>query len=126
VRGRTKTTWWGVVIEAPDASALAHFYAAVLGWPIVTDIPGWATIAPEGTVSYIAFNTSPEYIPPVWPPADGSQQMMMHVDVAVDDLDLAVEHAVELGARVADFQPQDTVRVMLDPAGHPFCLYLDT
>jgi hypothetical protein len=24
---------------------------------------------------------------------------------------------------VADHQPQDDVRVMLDPAGHPFCLY---
>jgi hypothetical protein len=23
-------------------------------------------------------------------------------------------------------QPQDDVRVMLDPAGHPFCLYVDT
>jgi hypothetical protein len=27
------------------------------------------------------------------------------------------------GAQVAGFQPQDDVRVMLDPAGHPFCLY---
>jgi hypothetical protein len=34
-----------------------------------------------------------------------------------------VEHAVSLGATVAEFQPQDDVRVMLDPAGHPFCLY---
>ena len=32
-------------------------------------------------------------------------------------------HAVELGAEEAEFQPQDDVRVMLDPAGHPFCLY---
>ena len=28
-----------------------------------------------------------------------------------------------LGAQEADFQPQDDVRVMFDPAGHPFCLY---
>jgi catechol 2,3-dioxygenase-like lactoylglutathione lyase family enzyme len=126
MRGRTKTAWWGVVLEAPDAGALARFYSVILGWPIVTDKPEWATIAPEGTVSYMAFNTSPEYVPPVWPAADGKQQMMMHIDVAVDDLGAAVEHAVELGATVADFQPQETVRVMLDPAGHPFCLYLDT
>ena len=26
---------------------------------------------------------------------------------------------------LADFQPQADVRVVLDPAGHPFCLYLD-
>jgi hypothetical protein len=25
---------------------------------------------------------------------------------------------------VAGFQPQDHVRVLLDPAGHPFCLYV--
>ena len=37
----------------------------------------------------------------------------------------AVAHAVASGARLADYQPRDRVRVMLDPAGHPFCLYLD-
>jgi hypothetical protein len=49
----------------------------------------------------------------------------MHVDVEVDDLEAAVADAIELGATAADFQPQDNVRVMLDPAGHPFCLYRD-
>jgi hypothetical protein len=29
------------------------------------------------------------------------------------------------GATLADYQPQDDVRVHLDPDGHPFCLYLD-
>ena len=50
---------------------------------------------------------------------------MLHFEIKVDDLDAAVAHAVELGARVAEHQPQPRVRVMLDPAGHPFCLYLD-
>ena len=45
---------------------------------------------------------------------------------AVDDLEDAVTDAIELGAKLAEFQPQDDVRVLLDPAGHPFCLYLDT
>jgi len=36
-----------------------------------------------------------------------------------------VGHAIGAGATLAGFQPQDTVRVMIDPAGHPFCLYLD-
>ena len=43
----------------------------------------------------------------------------------VDDLDEAVAHAEACGAELAAYQPQETVRVMLDPAGHPFCLYLD-
>lgn len=125
MRGRTRTTWWGVVIESADAQGLARFYSEVLGWSIVGDEPNWVTIAPEGTVSYLAFNTSPDYVPPVWPAAEGRQQMMMHIDVAVDDLDAAVAHALELGATLADHQPQENVRVMLDSAGHPFCLYLD-
>ena len=34
-------------------------------------------------------------------------------------------HALELGATLAGFQPQADVRVLLDPASHPFRLYLD-
>jgi hypothetical protein len=58
-----------------------------------------------------------------WPPAPGQQQMMLHLDLEVDDLPAAVQHALSLGATLADHQPQDTVRVLLDPVGHPFCLY---
>jgi hypothetical protein len=50
---------------------------------------------------------------------------MMHFDFQVGDLDEAVDEAVALGATLATHQPQDNVRVMLDPAGHPFCLCLD-
>jgi hypothetical protein len=51
--------------------------------------------------------------------------MMMHIDIAVDDLTDALASAVGLGATVAECQPQEDVRVLFDPAGHPFCLYLD-
>jgi catechol 2,3-dioxygenase-like lactoylglutathione lyase family enzyme len=126
MRGRTGAGWWGVVLEAPDAGALARFYAEVLGWPVVTDEPDWVTIARPGTKSSLSFTTAQGYVPPVWPTAEGRQQMMLHVDVEVDDLDVAVADAEALGATVAQFQPQDDVRVLLDPAGHPFCLYLET
>ena len=111
------------MLEAPDAPSLARFYSQLLGRPIDKEEPSWATIGQAGE-SYIAFQTSPEYVPPVWPPEDGRQQMMMHLDVEVHDLEAAVADAIELGARLADHQPQDNVRVMLDPVGHPFCLYL--
>jgi catechol 2,3-dioxygenase-like lactoylglutathione lyase family enzyme len=116
--------WWGVVLEAPDAQELARFYSALLDWPIDKSEPGFATIAPGEGVAYISFQTAPSYARPVWPSADGSQQIMMHLDVEVDDLDVAVAAAIELGAEQAEFQPQTDVRVMLDPAGHPFCLYV--
>jgi hypothetical protein len=61
----------------------------------------------------------------VWPPVDGSQRPMMHFDFQVGDLESAVAEAVELGATLATDQPQDNVRVLFDPAGHPFCLCFD-
>ena len=125
MRGRVKTDWWGVVLEAPDAHALARFYSSLLGWPIAKEGPDGSAIQVPGTSSYLAFDDSPGYVPPVWPAKEGHQRMMMHIDIAVDDLAAAVADAVELGAMLSDFQPQQDVRVLLDPAGHPFCLYLD-
>jgi hypothetical protein len=84
-----------------------------------------ATLSPPQEYAYLAIQRAPDFVPPVWPAVAGEQQMMMHLDVEVDDLALAVEDAVALGATVAEFQPQDNVRVLLDPAGHPFCLYRD-
>jgi hypothetical protein len=63
-------------------------------------------------------------VPPTWPQGPGDQQMQLHLDVRVEDLVAATAFAQSLGARVAGFQPQDDVRVLLDPAGHPFCLYV--
>ena len=125
VRGRSRTDWWGVVLDAPDGVALANFYASLLGWPIAKQEGGEAAIAVPGTSSYLAFQSEPQYVPPVWPATGGHQQMMLHLDIAVDDLPGAVADAVGLGATVAEYQPQDDVRVLLDPAGHPFCLYID-
>jgi predicted enzyme related to lactoylglutathione lyase len=114
--------WWGVYLDAPDAHALARFYRDLLGWPMRTDGAN-ATIAPVDGVSYVGFQQSDSYEKPVWPPEAGAQQMMLHLDFEVGDLEEAVAHAVELGAQVAGHQPQANVRVLLDPAGHPFCLY---
>ena len=60
----------------------------------------------------------------MWPPLAGRQQMQLHLDIAVDDLPAGVARAGSLGAAEAAEQPQDDVRVMLDPAGHPFCLFV--
>jgi len=120
-----RSDWWGVVLDAPDAPELAKFYADLFGWEIYKSKPQHAVIAPPDGMAYVAFQTSPEYVRPVWPPSDGSQQMMMHLDLEVEDLDVAVADAIKLGAKLAENQPQDDVRVILDPAGHPFCLYVD-
>jgi catechol 2,3-dioxygenase-like lactoylglutathione lyase family enzyme len=117
--------WWGAAIEAPDPAALARFYSELLGWQIGHEEPGTTVLAaPEGPV-YVVFQQATGYAQPVWPPADGAQRPMMHLDFQVGDLDSAVADAVALGATLATEQPQENVRVLLDPAGHPFCLCLD-
>ena len=83
-------------------------------------------VAPSRDAGYnLSFATEPEYAPPVWPSTAREQQMQMHLDFEVDDLEQAVAYAMECGARQAQFQPQPHVRVMVDPAGHLFCLYID-
>jgi catechol 2,3-dioxygenase-like lactoylglutathione lyase family enzyme len=117
--------WWGTAIEAPDPAALATFYSELLGWPIGHQAPGTVILAaPEGPI-YLVFQQATGYQPPVWPPLDGQQRPMIHFDFQVGDLDSAVEDAVALGATLASYQPQQHVRVLFDPAGHPFCLCRD-
>jgi hypothetical protein len=124
---RTTSQWWGVVLDAPDGAALAHFYARLLGWQVFGEDEDGAAVAPSADAGYnLAFQTEKQYARPVWPAAEGQPQMSMHLDIQVDDLTDAVAYAIEVGAELAAFQPQETVRVMLDPAGHPFCLYLDS
>ena len=125
MHGRSRTDWFGVCLEAPDPRALADFYAAVLGWPVVRRDSRGAAIQVGETNAYLSFQQATGYVRPVWPAEPGKQLMMMHVDVAVDDVAAAVAAALELGATLAGYQPQDDCKVLLDPAGHPFCLYLD-
>jgi len=121
----SRSDWWGPVVDASDAQALARFYRDLLDWELVVDEPGHCILHPrDGGVTYLATQTAAGYVRPVWPNAEGQQQMMMHLDFEVSELAEAVAHAVELGATLPDFQPQDDVRVLLDPDGHPFCLYL--
>jgi catechol 2,3-dioxygenase-like lactoylglutathione lyase family enzyme len=113
-----------VNIGAPDPAALAQFYADLLGWEIARIEEHDAYLRHPGGGVSLSFQRETEHVAPVWPAGPGDQQMMMHLEVRVDDLPAAVEHALDCGARLADFQPQDDVRVCLDPAGHPFCLWL--
>ncbi len=82
-------------------------------------------LAAPGGASFLVFQQANGYRAPVWPPVEGEQRPMVHLDFQVGDLDSAVAEAVELGASIAAAQPNKNVRVLLDPAGHPFCLCLD-
>ena len=117
--------WWGPAVEAPDPAALGRFYAELLGWSIVHEEPGTTVVGAPGGSSFLVFQQADGYRPPVWPPVDGEQRPMMHLDFQVGDLDEAVAEALALGATQAGHQPRESVRVLVDPAGHPFCLCRD-
>ncbi|MET7689557.1 VOC family protein [Streptomyces sp. NPDC005483] len=113
-------------LDAPDARELAQFYQGLLGWRLRKEEPGWVEIAsPDGTAG-LSFQTEPLFERPQWPSRRSEQQMMMHLDIEVSDLSSAVDHALALGAALADVQPQADVCVLYDPAAHPFCLFART
>ncbi|MEV5428299.1 VOC family protein [Streptomyces sp. NPDC052701] len=121
-----------MTLDAPDARELAEFYLRLLpGWRVRRgeEEPDWVHIRPPDGPTGLAFQSEPAYVPPVWPGEPGRQQMMIHLDIEVDDaedLERETARAVAAGARLAAYQPQRDVRVLLDPAGHPFCLYFET
>ncbi|MFF4837220.1 VOC family protein [Streptomyces sp. NPDC001315] len=117
-----------VVLDTRDAHELAGFYQRLLGYEVRADEPDWVLIGPPPGIAgtALSFQTEPEYVPPVWPTRNpGEQQMMLHLDIEVDDLEAETARAVAEGARLAAHQPQDDVRVLFDPSGHPFCLWAE-
>jgi catechol 2,3-dioxygenase-like lactoylglutathione lyase family enzyme len=112
-----------VNIDCRDVQAMAQFYGRFLGWEISYRDHDFILMRdPDGGVG-LSFQQREDYVPPVWPEQTGQQDKMIHLDVRVEDLDAAVEHALASGARLAEYQGREDLRVMLDPAGHPFCLF---
>ncbi|NNG36565.1 VOC family protein [Nakamurella aerolata] len=121
-----------IVIDCPDALALAQFYAGLLDWPLEDGADrDWATLAPPGGGlspenpnghATLAFQRIDDYQEPTWP--GGAHPQQFHLDFATGDIDAAEALVRKLGARVHQHQPSKDggFRVYLDPAGHPFCL----
>jgi Glyoxalase-like domain len=108
-----------ISLDCADPAALAAFWAELLGGDVAFSSDDFVAVKTDrGWVSAVRI---PDFEAPTWPEAGVAKQM--HLDLAVDDLDAAQAEAVRLGARLADEQPQpDRWRVLVDPAGHPFCL----
>lgn len=102
--------------DCPDPRALATFYSQLLGLPVTFASDDWVVVATSEHASGYAFQRAPGHQPPRWPDPRSSQQV--HLDVMVDDLDVADEAVVALGAARLDGGDH----VYADPAGHPFCL----
>src|SRR5690349_6381142 len=112
-----------IVLDCPDPLALATFYGAMLDWQVDTtnadESDGWIDVKSDYG-QCLSFQGVEGYRAPSWPSQEVPQQM--HLDVVVEDLDTAEAEVIALGATKHEVQPGSSFRVMLDPAGHPFCL----
>jgi hypothetical protein len=104
----------GISLGCPDPQRLADFYLSLLGgrqlWAkessVAVEVPGAVLVAQRVD----------DYVPPDWP-----RTSIVHLDLTAEDLGATGERAVALGATLPE-QPDPRWRVLLDPAGHPFCL----
>ncbi len=119
---------YSMTLDCKEPLKLAKFYEALLDWKIGNIDEEYVMVynpeAEHGGYPVILFQNNPDYVPPAWPPKLDAQQQMAHIDFTVNDLERAVDHAVNCGAVIAEEQYSDDWRVMYDPAGHPFCLCL--
>jgi catechol 2,3-dioxygenase-like lactoylglutathione lyase family enzyme len=114
------TKLYGVALDCPDPAKLASFYSELTGLKVGYTSDSYVGLDGDGGPA-IGFQQVADYRAPDWPGQEVPQQF--HLDFAVDDLDAAQGKALGLGAVVAQTQPGgDRWRVLLDPAGHPFCL----
>ncbi|WP_418955473.1 VOC family protein [Streptomyces tritici] len=109
-----------VTFDCPDPAELGRFYGEALGLPVAYATDDFVFLGQEGATG-LGFSRLADYRRPTWP--DPAQEKRAHLDLGVDDLDAAQDRLLALGATLPDFQPSpDRWRVLLDPAGHPFCI----
>jgi len=124
-----------VSVGTSDKQELASFYERLLQGTISRkhpdkadqkDDPGWTHLDIETDTSpfRINFEFDKEWQPPVFPSEPGKNNITQHLDIFVYDLDDAVKHAENCGAKLDAAQFDEGIRIMRDPHGHPFCLIL--
>jgi hypothetical protein len=114
-------TLCAVTLDCEDPLALASFYRHATGLAEVEgsnrDFAG--VRQPDGF--FLGFQRVDNYLAPSWPGQQVPQQV--HLDFEVDDVALAEDALLRLGAGRPTEQPHTQEwRVLTDPAGHPFCL----
>jgi catechol 2,3-dioxygenase-like lactoylglutathione lyase family enzyme len=108
-----------ISLDASDPAALAAFYRDYLELEVMWDSPDFIALGGAGV--FLTVQRVADHNPPDWPTGAAGKQM--HLELAVSDLEPAERAALALGARKADEQPSpERWRVLIDPAGHPFCI----
>ena len=106
-----------VSLDCDDHVLLATFYAELLDGAVLWTHEHASAVDVGGLV--LVTQSVQDHREPEWPGA-----AIVHLDLTAvsGHLDAMVARAVSLGARLADPQPDPRWRVLLDPAGHPFCI----
>lgn len=111
-------------LDCADHVTLARFWAELLGGTVRWTRERASAVSVAGAEGGAGVMLVPQqvdgYTAPVWP---GSP--ILHLDLTASDpesLDDLVARALALGASLAATQPDPRWRVLLDPAGHPFCI----
>ena len=112
----------GVALDCANPEELSLFYQRLLGATVLWESDDSVGLRVPGSGVVLQLMRVDNYQPPTWPESDVPKQM--HLDfTAGAALDGPEARAVELGAQRADHQPDPRRwRVLLDPAGHPFCI----
>ncbi|WP_415971630.1 VOC family protein [Rhodococcus sp. 077-4] len=114
---RTYLAVAGTSIDCAEPRELAEFYLALLGGELLWDSSDSVGLRTESGLCLVAQKVA-NYVPPIWPSTS-----IVHLDLdAGADLAGSVAYAIECGATEATEQPDPRWRVLLDPAGHPFCI----
>ncbi|MCZ4120918.1 VOC family protein [Streptomyces sp. H39-S7] len=114
-------TLTAITLDCADPEALAAFYQQATGLAQHPRFDGDFAGLTRDDGLFFGFQRVDDYRPPRWPGQIVPQQS--HLDFRVDDLDEAETALLTLGATRPEAQPNEADwRVLLDPAGHPFCL----
>ena len=107
----------GLVFDCRSPHRLAEFWQQVLGGetdPANTS-DEWVALKGVPALGYVCFQRVPE---------SKGVKNRVHIDIKVDDIASAVQHAEAAGAQssgaVVD-EPGNWFQVMLDPEGNEFC-----
>ncbi len=127
-----------VVLDAVDHRELAEFYRELLGLEYregdeppaegEPDDKDWLVLRNPGGMM-LAFQQVDQLTASTWPTAEVPQQL--HLDTVVPDLETFDEQcarALELGAELLldrREDPDEPLKVFADPAGHPFCIFVE-
>ncbi|MDP9227394.1 MAG: VOC family protein [Actinomycetota bacterium] len=131
-----------VVFDTIDARASAEFWRQLLGltYPPGHEAPApgaddpaggdWLNLRTRDESAGLAFQQVHELARSTWPEPKVPQQL--HLDLAVPskgELDLVHSRVIALGGELRfdrSDDPEEPLRVYVDPDGHPFCIFVSS